>query len=108
MTSTAVTDTVTTARAPRTDSGTEMTAARTRRSRTSSDEATDGNARYFLAKTSGTDGTPALDREVANEGEALVEALRLGVTFYMVQEFRAVPDFSGKKPLLNKEAVNGK
>jgi len=26
----------------------------------------------------------------------------------MVQEFRAVPDFSGKKPLLNKEAVKGK
>ena len=45
---------------------------------------------------------------MANEGEALVEGLRLGVTFYMVQEFRAVPDFSGKKPLLNKEAVKGR
>ena len=107
MTSTTA-DTVPAERTARADSGTETTAARTRRSRTSSDEATDGNARYFLAKTNGTDGTPTLDREVANEGEALVEALRLGVTFYAVQEFRAVPDFSGKKPLLNKEAVTGK
>ena len=100
-------DAVPAARAPRIDSGTDTT-TRTRRCRTGSDEENDGNARYFLAKTNGTDGTPALDREVANEGEALVEGLRLGVTFYMVQEFRAVPDFSGKKPLLNKEPVKGK
>jgi hypothetical protein len=107
MTSTAATDTVPAARALRTDSGTDTT-TRTRRSRTSSDEESNGNTRYFLAKPNGTDGTPPLDREVTNEGEALVEALRLGVTFYAVQEFRAVPDFSGKKPLLNKEAVKGK
>ena len=100
-------DTVPAAISPRIDSGTDTT-TRTRRSRTSSDEESNGIARYFLAKTNGTDGTPALDREVANEGEALVEGLRLGVTFYMVQEFRAVPDFSGKKPLLNKEAVKGR
>jgi hypothetical protein len=97
-----------TGRATRTDSGTETTVTRTRRSRTNSDEETNGQARYFLGKTNGTDGMPTLDREVANEGEALVEALRLGVTFYAVQEFRAVPDFSGKKPLLNKEAVKGR
>ena len=106
MTNTA-TDTVPVARAPRTDSGTDTT-TRTRRSRTGSDEESNGNARYFLAKANGTDGTPALDREMAGEGEALVEALRLGVPFYVVQEFRAVPDFSGKKPLLNKEAVKGR
>ena len=107
MTNTA-TDTVPAAKATRTEGGAETTAARTRRSRTSSDEATDGNARYFLAKANSNDGTPALDREVTSQGEALVEALRLGVTFYIVQEFRAVPDFSGKKPLLNKEAVTGR
>ena len=106
MTSTTA-DTVPTGKATRTDN-TETTRSRTRRPRASSDEESKGNARYFLAKANGTDGTPALDREVANEGEALVEGLRLGVTFYMVQEFRAVPDFSGKKPLLNKEAVKGK
>ena len=107
MASTA-TDTVPTTKAGRTDNGAETPPTRARRSRTSSDEESDGSARYFLAVANSNDGTPALDREVASEGEALVAALRLGVTFYAVQEFRAVPDFSGKKPLLNKEAVNGK
>ena len=108
MTGTAAADTVPAAKATRTGSGTEATVTRTRRSRTSSGEEANGNARYFLAKANGTDGTPALDREVMSEGEALVEALRLGVTFYEVHEFRVVPDFAGKKPLLGKEAVPGK
>ena len=107
MTSTAATDTVPAARTTRTDSGAENTVAKTRRSRTSSDEENNGNARYFLAKANG-DGGPAFDREVASEGEVLVEALRLGVTFYEVQEFRVVPDFAGRKPQLNKEAVKGR
>ena len=107
MTSTTA-DTVPTGKASRIDSGTETTVTRTRRSRTSSGEEANANARYFLAKANGTDGTPALDREVTSEGEALVEALRLGVTYYEVQEFRVVPDFAGRKPQLNKEAVNGK
>ena len=101
-------DTVPTATTTRTDSGAETTAARTRRPRASSDEENSGNARYFLAKANGNGGTLAFDREVASEGEALVEALRLGVTYYEIQEFRVVPDFSGRKPLLGKEAVNGK
>jgi hypothetical protein len=108
MTSTAATDTVPAARTTRTDSGAENTVAnKKRRSRTSSDEENNGNTRYFLAKANG-DGGPAFDREVASEGEALVEALRIGVTFYEVQEFRVVPDFAGKKPQLNKEVVTGK
>jgi hypothetical protein len=100
----ATADTVPSARTTRAESGTETTTG-TRRSRTSSDEESNGSARYFLARADGTNGTPALDREVPSEGEALVEALRLGVTFYAVQEFRVVPDFSGRKPQLNKEAV---
>ena len=44
---------------------------------------------------------------MASEGEALVESLRLGVAFCEVKEFRVVPDFAGKKPQLNKEAVIG-
>jgi len=107
MTSTAATETVP-ARTTRTDGGAENTAAKTRRSRISSDEESNGNARYFLAKANGDGGGPAFDREVASEGEALVEALRLGVTFYEVQEFRVVPDFAGRKPQLNKEVVTGK
>jgi hypothetical protein len=101
-------DTVPTATTTRTDGGAETTAARTRRPRASSDEENNGNARYFLAKANGNDGTLAFDREVASEGEALVEALRLGVTYYEIQEYRVVPDFSGRKPLLGKEAVSGK
>ena len=101
-------DTVPTARTTSTDSGTEASPTRTRRSRTNSDEEGSGNARYFLAKANGNDGTLAFDREMASEGEALVEALRLGVTYYEIQEYRVVPDFSGRKPLLNKEAVSGK
>ena len=103
----ATTDTVPSAKTIRAESGTETT-TRTRRSRASSDEESNGKARYFLARADGTDGTPVLDRQVTSEGEALVEALRLGVTFYAVQEFRVVPDFTGRKPLLNKEAVTGK
>jgi hypothetical protein len=108
MISTTATDAAPAAKTTEADSGADTAAARTRRSRASSDEESNGNARYFLGKANGADGTPALDREVPNEGEALVEALRLGVTFYAVQEFRVIPDFSGRRPQLNKEAVKGR
>ena len=107
MTNTA-TDTVPGARTARAENGSEASPARTRRSRTSSDEERSGNARYFLAEANGNHGRMALGREVTSEGEALVEALRLGVTYYEIQEYRVVPDFSGRKPLLGKEAVNSK
>jgi len=108
MTSTAATDTVSAATPTRTESGAEASPTRTRRSRTNLDEENNGTARYFLAKANGNGDSLAFDREVASEGEALVEALRLGVTYYEIQEFRVVPDFSGRKPLLGKEAVSGK
>ena len=108
MTSTATTDTVPAVRTARAESGAEASPTRTRRSRTSSDEESSGNARYFLAEANGNNGSLALGRQVASEGEALVEALRLGVTYYEIQEYRVVPDFSGRKPLLGKEAVNAK
>ncbi len=84
------------------------TTTRTRRSRANADEGNNGNVRYFLAKPNTNGGTPALDRQVASEGEALVEALRLGVNYYAVQEFRVVPDFAGRMPQLKKESVHGK
>ena len=108
MTSTAATDTSPAARTAGAESGAEASPTRTRRSRTNPDEESSGHARYFLAKANGNDGTLAFDREVASEGEALVEALRLGVTYYEIQEYRVVPDFSGRKPLLGKEAANSK
>ena len=90
------------------ESGTDKPTTRTRRARANADEENNGCARYFLAKSNSNGETPALDREVASEGEALVEALRLGVTYYAIQEFRVIPDFAGKRPQLNKEAVHGK
>jgi len=96
------------ARATRTDSATEKPTTRTRRTRANTGEEDGGSARYFLAKANGDGSTPALDREVATEGEALVEALRLGVTYYAIQEFRVIPDFAGRRPQLKKEAVRGK
>ena len=95
-----------TAKSSRTDGGADKAPTRTRRARTSSGEESDGGVRYFLAKPEGDDGLPALDREVADESEALVEALRLRVTFYAVQEFRVIPDLSGRRPQLNKEEVD--
>jgi hypothetical protein len=81
--------------------------AKTRRARREADQ-TAAQPRYFLAKANGDGSNPALDREVSNEGEALVEALRLGVSFYAIQEFRVVPDFAAKIPQLRKEAVSAK
>ena len=83
--------------------------ARTRRRRDNSGEE-DGNGfvRYFLGKADSNGGVPALDKEVNTEGEALVESLRQGVTFYAVQEFRVVPDLAGRRPQLTKEPVPGK
>jgi hypothetical protein len=101
-------DTASAARTTRADSGTDKPTTRTRRARANADEENNGCARYFLAKPNSDGSNPALDREVASEGEALVEALRLGVTYYAIQEFRVIPDFAGKRPRLNKEAVHGK
>ena len=97
------------ARATRTDNGTEKpTTTRIRRTRANAGEEDSSSARYFLAMANRDGSTPALDREVATEGEALVEALRLGVTYYAIQEFRVIPDFAGRRPQLKKEAVRGK
>ena len=106
MTSTA-TEMVPTAEPAKTDGDAEKEPTRVRRPGRGSEDESDAKARYFLSKTNRTDGTPVLDREVVNEGEAL-EALRLGVTFYEVREFRVLPDFTGRKPKLNKEAVSCK
>ena len=89
-------------------SGTDKPTTRGRRTRTATEEEDNPHARYFLGQRDTNGGTPTLDREVTSEGEALVEALRLGVTYYAVQEFRVVPDFTGKRPQLNKEPVQGK
>lgn len=82
---------------------------RTRRHRENADDENgNGVVRYFLGKTESNGGSPSLEKEVATEGEALVESLRQGVTFYAIQEFRAIADFSGRRPQLTKEPILAK
>ena len=108
MVNSAVTETVP-AKTSRTDSEPDKQMVRTRRPRENSGEENgNGFVRYFLGKAESNGGIPALDKEVNTEGEALVESLRQGVTFYAVQEFRVVPDLAGRKPQLTKEPVPGK
>jgi hypothetical protein len=63
--------------------------------------------RFFLAAESGADGnTPPLGREVPNEGEAIVEAFRAGVNFFVVSEYLTRADVSlSRDPILKKEVV---
>jgi hypothetical protein len=61
--------------------------------------------RFFLPKTGTNGNSLELGREFASEGEARVEALKLGVTYYSIQEWRPVADFAGRNPELKREAV---
>ena len=38
----------------------------------------------------------------------MIEALRTGLSFFAVSEWKAIPDFSGRNPQVIKQAVNGK
>lgn len=79
-----------------------------RRARHTEAEENVSGARFFLPKA-GTNGTSVdLGREFHSEGEARVEALKLGVTYYSVQEWRPVADFAGKNPELKREPVSRK
>jgi hypothetical protein len=80
----------------------------TRRVRTAAEEENVLGARFFLSKPGANGSSPELGRELPNEGEAKVEALKLGVTYYSVQEWRPVPDFGGKNPELKREAITRK
>ena len=63
--------------------------------------------RFFLAKTGGSNGVPEFSKEVPGEPEAMVESLKTGLSYFVVSEWRAVADFSGKKPQLGRQAVRG-
>jgi len=77
-----------------------------RRPRPSSeDEESATGTRFFLPKAGTNGNSLELGREFASEGEARVEALKLEVTYYALQEWRPVADFCGKNPELKREAV---
>jgi len=63
------------------------------------------NTRFFLARPGPDGGTPQLDREMTTEGEAMIESLKSGLSYYSVVEWRAAADFAGKNPQVKKEAV---
>jgi len=79
-----------------------------RRARRAGEEETVSGVRFFLAKPGANGHAPELGREFSTEGEARVEALKLGVTYYGLQEWRPVADFAGRNPELKREAVTGK
>jgi hypothetical protein len=61
--------------------------------------------RFFLGGKDSNGGSPLLGKELASENEALIESLKTGASFYAITEYRALPDVSGKAPLIRKEAV---
>ena len=79
-----------------------------RRRKAAQEEIADGTARFFLAKTGAASAAPALDREFQTEGEAMIESLKAGLSYYSVIEWRATADFAGKNPQVKKEAVKKK
>jgi len=76
-----------------------------RRPRLAADEEGAQGARFFLPKPGTNENSLELGREFASEGEARVEALKLGMTYYSVWEWRPVADFAGRNPELKREAV---
>ena len=76
-----------------------------RRPRPAADDESASGTRFFLPKAGANGNSLELGREFASEGEARVEALKLGLTYYSVQEWRPVADFAGKNPELKRESV---
>ena len=62
------------------------------------------SARFFLGGAS-TGGKPGFDKECATESEALIESLRTGRTYFVLTEWKAVPDLTKRLPRVSKEAV---
>ena len=63
-------------------------------------------ARYFLTKST-SNGLPELDRELGDENEAMIEALKLDRTFAILTEWRPKVDSSVKgRPVVEKEQVS--
>jgi hypothetical protein len=60
-------------------------------------------SRFFLGKADGK--SPVLEREVGSENEAMIESLKTGQSYFVVSEWRALADLSGKSPQVGKELV---
>ncbi len=80
-------------------------AQRQTRRQKNGNESAEAGYRFFLAKPGGSAETPVFGREFSKEGEAMVEALKSGITYYVVTEWRPVADLSGKTPQVRRETV---
>lgn len=60
-------------------------------------------SRFFLGTADG--GAPALEREVESEKEAMLESFKTGRNYFVVSEWKAVPDLSKKTPQIRSELV---
>ena len=69
---------------------------------------TSGDAiRFFLSKSE-NNTVPSLDREFANESEAIIESLKTDKSYFVVSEWKGLADVSKKMPLIRKEVVTRK
>ena len=67
---------------------------------------TDDDVRYFLPKPGSTPDKPELGRETANEGEALVEALKSSQPFYALTVWKAATEVNGGgHPVIVKQVL---
>lgn len=95
------------------DERTKQTAIRqinksVRKPRPAGEEEALSGVRFFLPKSGTAAHSPELGREFSSEGEVRVESLKLGLTYYSLQEWRPVADFTGKNPELKREPVTKK
>ena len=75
------------------------------RRRTATAEPDGAKPRFFLAPEGKNSREPGLEHELQSEAEALVESLKTGRSFYVVYQYRAAADCSGRAPQIRKEAV---
>lgn len=68
--------------------------------------ASEGVARYFLAKDGSTPAKPELGEEAQSESDALIKAFRSkGGVIYVVTAFRAEAEVQGGNPILVKRPL---
>src|SRR5258708_13855633 len=66
-------------------------------------ESAETGCRFFLAKPGGSGESPVFGREFSKEGEAMVEALKSGITYYVVTARRPLADPSAKTPTATRQ-----
>ena len=66
-----------------------------------------GPVRFFLSKSE-SNGTPLLDEEFQSEGEAMLESLKTGRSYFVISEWKSSADLSKKLPQIRRECVTAK